>query len=107
MHSALFVAISGANDISWQGLVNSIRAKTKPDEYTVRLADNVWLLNLRKSLSPLAALISLAEQFRIEYAILPFENAPQWLPAGSDVAAAPSQARVTSQWSTEATRMMR
>jgi len=49
-----------------------------------RLGENVWLVSLQENPSAFARLIYHADQFRLAYRILPLDDAPQWLPAGSN-----------------------
>jgi hypothetical protein len=85
MHSVLFVAQPGdrfAND--WQEFSVLAANKTGRDKKAVRLAENVWLLDLTERPASLGWLIATAETKGVSYGLLPFEHAPQWLPVGFD-----------------------
>jgi hypothetical protein len=84
MHSALFVATIPKQDDAWEGFLNRVSSKTKSMSSFARLSENVWLVDLTKSPGPLGYLISFAQEGQIPYGILPFEHAPQWLPADFD-----------------------
>jgi hypothetical protein len=82
MHSALFVAnVPEAHD-GWPKFLEIVQTKVRPSKDALRLAENVWLLNLQESVAPLGWLVAQADRFAIPYGILPFENKPEWLPAG-------------------------
>lgn len=87
MHSVLFVT-SPPSEVpegpsSWQSFTARLEKYIDVDRGHERLAENVWLLNLRQSTGPLGQLISAAEDAGIKYRLLPFERAPEWLPVGS------------------------
>ena len=84
MHSALFVATMPQSDDKWEEFLNRVSSKTKAMTSFVRLAENVWLVDLTKGPGPLGYLISFAHERAIHYGILPFDRAPQWLPDGFD-----------------------
>lgn len=85
MHSVLFVAvIPEVSGEAWEKFVERAKLKTQQDKSALRLAENVWLLNLQESVAPLGWLVAAAEMQQVSYTILPFESAPQWLPAGFD-----------------------
>jgi len=81
MHSALFVAIMPEGIDEWDSFAARVKNKIKDTETFSRLAENVWLVDMTKSPGVLGYLISLAQECRLEYGILPFEREPQWLPA--------------------------
>jgi hypothetical protein len=81
MHSALFVATIPKQEDAWETFLNRFSSKAKTTTAFVRLAENVWLIDLTKGAGPLGYLISFAHEGAIPYGILPFEHAPQWLPA--------------------------
>jgi hypothetical protein len=84
MHSVLFAAKIPAEIQDWQTFLGAAAPKLKQAKGVLRLAENVWLLNLQESVAPLGWLVSLADQRGLSYGILPFQDAPQWLPAGND-----------------------
>ncbi len=82
MHSVLFVATIPPQTTAWAEFVPLAEDKVPRHEGVAQLAENVWLLNLQKSVAPLGWLVALAEQMGVSYGLLPFERAPEWLPAG-------------------------
>jgi hypothetical protein len=84
MHSALFLAIMPKRPDDWDNFTSRVNNKVKETEAFSRLAENVWLVDVTKSPGVLAYLISFAQECRLRYGILPFERAPQWLPADFD-----------------------
>ena len=85
MHSALFVAtMPKERDDDWEVFLSRVSTKTKAMTSLVRLAENVWLVDLTKGPGALGYLISFAHEGRMSYGILPFEREPQWLPADFD-----------------------
>jgi hypothetical protein len=84
MQNALFVASFPSNRRTWGDFLAYLDAKMRDAKGVVRLAENVWLLDVKTSVAPLAWLTSLAEQRGLTYGILPFERAPEWLPGGFD-----------------------
>jgi hypothetical protein len=48
-----------------------------------RLSENVWLVNLRIDPLPLILLCNAAHRLGIAFRLLPFDDAPQWLPGGN------------------------
>jgi hypothetical protein len=83
MQSALFWVDPGQHRADWGKFVEFAEAKTKPRKGILRLSENVWLIDVSVSAAPLGYLIALADQQGLAYSILPFERAPEWLPAGS------------------------
>jgi hypothetical protein len=86
MHSVLFVAFTAHPD-DWVAFQAKSKAKLEPTgderryaESCVRLADNVWLLDLSKSVEPLGWLTSMAQVSNVPYGLLPFAEKPEWLP---------------------------
>jgi hypothetical protein len=53
-------------------------------EGVARLAENVWLLNLKQSTEPFGQLVHLAQREGIAFGLLAFEREPEWLPADFD-----------------------
>jgi hypothetical protein len=85
MHSALFVATVVKKQNDWTEFLAAVDQELRRYKDSVlRLGENVWILNFRKSQAPLGWLVTLCEQRDIRYGILPFEQAPEWLPAGFD-----------------------
>ncbi len=84
MHSALFVAGFPEKGSVWPDFL--IRAKVTKQKYpnVLRLAENVWLVNFQENPAPLAWLVSAADAYGVAYGIVPFEHAPEWLPADFD-----------------------
>ena len=91
MHSAIFVAIEISQRSDWLKLLEFAESKIQKDKSVVRLAQNVWLLNLQESVAPLGWLVAFAEQYGVPHGILPFEHAPEWLPGGFDPASTQDQ----------------
>ena len=81
MHSMLFVATISQQSADWRPFVQNVDAYLKKLKGVARLAENIWLLDLTASASPLGILIHEAELLRIPYGLLSFDEAPQWLPA--------------------------
>ena len=84
MHSVLFVATIPAQHETWMTFVEYAVMKIAKNEAAARLSENVWLLNLQKSVAPFGWLVAKAEQVGIAYGLLTFERAPEWLPASFD-----------------------
>jgi hypothetical protein len=84
MHSVLFVATPPKDRHQWSELTALADREIKPSKDALRLGENVWLLNLQVSAAGFGYLIVSAERLGISYGILPFERAPEWLPAGFD-----------------------
>jgi hypothetical protein len=84
MHSAIFYAKITSQRSDWDEFLRFVDGKTAKDKNVARLAENVWLLNIHDGTAALGWLIGGAEQRAIEYGILPFAQAPEWLPAGFD-----------------------
>ena len=86
MHSVLFVAHiperPGQGD--WDEFLRCATKRAKPNTGVLRLSENVWLIDVSSSFSPLAWLVADAERLKVSYGILPFEHEPRWLPAGFD-----------------------
>jgi hypothetical protein len=89
MHSVLFVATNPNRSQDWDAWIGKIEAKLSPDgnekRYAgsiVRLSENVWLINLAKSVEPLGWLTSFAQVHGVTYGLLPFDKEPTWLPSG-------------------------
>jgi hypothetical protein len=72
MHSAIFVA----------KVLEKGPREAKASQRCRAAAENVWLVNLQESVAPLGWLVALSEQRGVSYRILPFQAAPEWLPAG-------------------------
>jgi hypothetical protein len=83
MHSAIFWVDPGDRTSDWGEFLRYAETKAKPSKEVLRLAENVWLLNVAVSPAALGYLIVLADQRGLTYSILPFERVPEWLPAGS------------------------
>jgi hypothetical protein len=84
MHSTL-IALKIPNEINdWEAFLGTVSTKLKQAKGVLRLAENVWLVNLQESVAPLGWIVSLAESKGFSYGILPFQAEPQWLPAGFD-----------------------
>jgi hypothetical protein len=85
MHTALFAASSVSIDLqAWGYFVAFIDAKLKHAKNVQRLAENVWIVNVQDGFGPLAWLVSFAEDRKVPYGILPFDDEPQWLRGGID-----------------------
>jgi hypothetical protein len=84
MHSVL-VAIKIPSEVDdWDAFLGTVATKLRQAKGVLRLAENVWLVNLQESVAPLGWIVSLVESKGFSYGILPFQDAPQWLPAGFD-----------------------
>jgi hypothetical protein len=88
MHSVLFVATNPNRRTDWDDFVGRAEAKLTPDgnekRYEgsfVRLAENVWLLDVTMSAEPLGWLTSQAQVKGIPYGLLVFDKEPYWLPS--------------------------
>lgn len=89
-HSVLFVAAKPATDsagranqrqqFAWGEFLTRAQQRELPTKGVLRLAENVWLLNLEVSVAPLGWLVTAAEERQIAYGLLPLQHAPQWLP---------------------------
>jgi len=84
MHSAIFVATIPRDKPTWDLFVVNAQRGTKPGPGVQRLGENVWLLNVQASARALGYLVHYAEEQKISYGILPFHDAPKWLPASFD-----------------------
>ncbi len=84
MHSVMFVATIPTRVTDWREFLTYADQKLDHAENVLRLSENVWLINLQKSVAPLGWLVSKAEQKDIAYGLLPFEHAPEWLPDAFD-----------------------
>ncbi len=84
MHSALFVAQLPKTSRTWREFLMKSTVELRIYPGVSRLAENVWLVNLQENPAPFAYLVSAADALGVPYGILPFEHAPQWLPAGFD-----------------------
>lgn len=92
MHSVLFVAfIPQEPSDDWGRFVSNVQSKIRQDKNALRLAENVWLLNLQGSVAPLGWLVAAAETTKVPYGLIPFQNAPEWLPAGFDPKTIPAR----------------
>jgi hypothetical protein len=82
MHSVIFHAIAPDDQAApnWRSFIGDVDGKLKPYTNFERLAENVWLVNLRVQPAPLGFLVARAHAFHIEYRLLAFDDAPQWLP---------------------------
>lgn len=83
MHSIMFVATIPPERHDWQFSELSDK-RLEQLEGVARLAENVWLLDLTKTVQAFGRLVYTAEQEAISYALLPFEREPEWLPADFD-----------------------
>jgi hypothetical protein len=89
MHSVLFVASMGNHGVheertKWENFLMYVDVKLKRLEGPLRLAENIWLLNVQETVEPLGWLIAFSAENTISYGLLPFEHAPEWLPDGFD-----------------------
>jgi hypothetical protein len=84
MHSAIFYAKPTSHREKWEEFLRVVDHQIAKDKNVVRLAENVWLLNVRESPSALGYLIGFADRSGLPYGILPFEREPVWLPASFD-----------------------
>jgi hypothetical protein len=92
MHSVLFIAafpdrgtgIPGHNEREWDKYLTAITPKLTQDSGVVRLSENIWLIDIAKSIVSLAHLIATSDHEKVAYNLLSFEHAPQWLLGGLD-----------------------
>ena len=84
MHSMLFVATIPPERQDWSEFLVHVDRQLAQAKGVGRLAENVWLLNMRESVEPFGQLVYLAERAGISYGLLPFEHEPEWLPADFD-----------------------
>jgi hypothetical protein len=83
MHSVLFVAsIDQENRDDWHTFSGMINMKLPQTKGIMRLAENVWLLDLTVSIDGFGLLVHQAKVGKIRYGILPFDEEPRWLPDG-------------------------
>ena len=83
MHSILFVAKPDRGSPFWQPFLENVSPKLERLTGIERLAENVWLLDLTVSMEALGLLIYQAHALGIQYRVLPFAEAPRWLPAAT------------------------
>ena len=83
MHSAIFYAKPDQR-AGWDDFLRKIDQKLETNRSFVRLAENVWLLDVKQSAAALGWLIGFSETAGVAYGILPFAQAPEWLPASFD-----------------------
>jgi hypothetical protein len=67
----------------WRSFIGNADLKIAPMQGVERLSENVWLVNLRIDPTPLILLGNGAQQFGFGFRLLPFDDAPQWLPGGN------------------------
>ena len=84
MHAALFVASLAPQSLEWASFLDGVDEKLGPRKDVLRLAENVWLLDLHNSEDSLDVLTSAAQAQHIEYGVVPFMRTPHWLPHGFD-----------------------
>jgi len=84
MHSTLFIAAIPSQHDDWSRFLDGVDQKLSQAKDVARLAENVWLLNVRETIEPFGELVSLAQRMGISYGLLPFEREPEWLPADFD-----------------------
>jgi hypothetical protein len=68
----------------WNGFLAGAEPYLRDGKGTLRLSENVWLIDLNEGLGAFAGLVVAAREFGVGHAILPFDEEPQWLPGGSD-----------------------
>jgi hypothetical protein len=90
MHSMLFVATTLTFERTtdpefekWRGFLGYAKNSIDHLAGVERLGENVWLMNMRIDPLPLILLGSAAHEHDIAFRLLPFDDAPQWLPDGS------------------------
>lgn len=93
MHSVLFVAQVSEYSKDWADFLRRAKVELRTYPNVSRLAENVWLVNMQENPAPFGHLVSAADALGVSYGILPFEHAPQWLPADFD----PRTIRVRSE----------
>ena len=62
MHSALFVVQISENRGTWLSFLAKSKAALRPFPNVSRLAENVWLVNVQESPTPLGYLVCAAER---------------------------------------------
>jgi hypothetical protein len=82
MHSIMFVATDSDANPRWHLFCENALIQSKDIPGVVRLASNVWMLDLTQSVDGLALLCGKARLLNITFGLLPFAEAPQWLPTG-------------------------
>lgn len=89
MHSLMFAAVipKDRQDYAmfWRAFIDDVDSSLSKLEGIERLAENIWLVDLTVSARPFGVLASAAERLRVDYRILPFDAAPQWLQAGQNL----------------------
>jgi hypothetical protein len=80
LHSALFV-VTAEKSKRWNDFLGQLGGELERIGGFARIAENVWLLDLTASPDALGVLIYQAQANLLPYGILPFDEAPQWLPA--------------------------
>ena len=84
MHSVLVYVPMPNVEKDWREFLFDVTEKTKGELGVLRLAENVWLLNLQTSLFALGHITVRAKARGFSLGVLPFERAPEWLPVGFD-----------------------
>lgn len=85
MHSALFVAkVANTLPATWRTFLEKAKVGLRTYKNVLRLAENVWIVDLQKNPAPFGHLVAAADAAGVPYGILPFEYEPQWLPVGFD-----------------------
>ncbi len=79
MHSALLV-INPQTDQEWADLKEYEKRKSAQFEGVVRLAENVWQIDLHKSVGLLGLLVGFAESKGLRFGVLMLEREPVWHP---------------------------
>jgi hypothetical protein len=80
MHSAIVAIEMPKEDEKWLAFLNTTGDLTKRHSFQT-LAANVWQIDFQSSPGDFAHLVAAAVRHGLAYKILPFDAAPQWLPA--------------------------
>jgi hypothetical protein len=80
MYMLVVVEMENERDTDWSMFLGALEPKWKRAKNTDRLAQNVWLADMRKDSAFLGWLISLCDQRGIPFRLLPIEKEPVWLP---------------------------
>lgn len=79
MHMLVVVEKENERDRDFSMFLGTLAPKAKRARNTDRLAENVWLVDMRRDPAFLGWLISLANAQGIPFRLLPLEKQPEWL----------------------------
>jgi hypothetical protein len=76
---------TGSGEEEWSAFNDATRTKLSRSQKDVeRLAENVWQVNFQNAPAAFAWIVANADRHGLKYKILQLDDAPQWLPVGSD-----------------------